>query len=82
MNTHEPTGRRLLISLSHHFLLLAALAFSSRPAAAQTCEKLTDLKLANTAITSAQTVAAGAFTPPTGSAAPFKEVPPSVESPA
>ena len=75
MNTHEPTGRRLLSGLTLHFLLLAALAFSSRPAAAQTCEKLTDLKLANTTITSAQTVAAGAFTPPTGSAAPFKELP-------
>jgi feruloyl esterase len=55
--------------------MLAALCFSPKPAAAQTCEKLTDLKLANTTITSAQSVGAGAFTPPSGSAAPFKELP-------
>ena len=74
MNTYEPTGRRRL-SLTFAFLLLGVLALSSRPAAAQTCEKLADLKLANTTITSAQTVSAGAFTPPTGPATAFKELP-------
>ena len=33
---------------------------------APTCESLTSLKLANTTITAAQTVAAGAFIPPDG----------------
>jgi hypothetical protein len=74
MNTHEATRRRL-VSLTFPFLLLGVLALSSRPAAGQTCEKLADLKLANTTITAAQSVAAGVFTPPTGSAAPFKELP-------
>jgi Tannase and feruloyl esterase len=74
MHTHEATRRRLF-SLSVPLLLLATLAFSSRPAVAQTCEKLADLKLANTTITSAQSVAPGAFAPATGSAAPYKELP-------
>jgi feruloyl esterase len=56
-------------------LLLAAVTFSSKPVAAQSCEKLSDLKLANTTITSAQTVGAAGFAPASGSAAPFKEVP-------
>jgi hypothetical protein len=56
-------------------LLLAAIAFASREAGAQTCEKLSGLKLANTTITSAQSVSPGAFTPATGSPAPFKELP-------
>jgi Tannase and feruloyl esterase len=74
MNTREASQRKpFLITFS--VLLLAALAFSSTPAVAQTCEKLANLKLANTTITAAQSVAAGAFTPPTGSAAPFKELP-------
>src|SRR6476659_7528778 len=74
MNTDVATRRRLL-SLTLPFLLLASLAFNSRPAAAQNCEKLADLKLANTTITEAQSVAPGTFTPATGSAAPFKELP-------
>ena len=74
MNTYEETRRRRL-SLTFPFLLLAALAFDSRPAAAQTCEKLADLKLANTSITVAQSVAPGAFTPPAGPATAFKELP-------
>jgi len=56
-------------------LFLAAIAFASGDAAAQTCEKLSGLKLANTTITSAQAVASGSFTPATGSPAPFKELP-------
>src|SRR5262249_61783972 len=57
-------------------LPLMALAFGSISAA--TCEGLAELKLPNTTITSAQSVAAGAFTPSTGSggsAAPYKELP-------
>jgi Tannase and feruloyl esterase len=52
---------------------LAALAFGSVSAA--TCEGLADLKLPNTTITTAQSVAAGAFTPVTGLATPYKELP-------
>ncbi|HXI90590.1 MAG TPA: tannase/feruloyl esterase family alpha/beta hydrolase [Blastocatellia bacterium] len=74
MNTHEATRRRL-VCLSVPLLMLATLALGSSAVVAQTCEKLTDLKLTNTTITSAQTVAAGVFTPPTGSAAPFKQLP-------
>jgi hypothetical protein len=55
--------------------IFAALTFGSSSVAAQTCEKLTELKLANTTITAAQPVAAGAFTPPAGTAAPYKELP-------
>jgi feruloyl esterase len=55
--------------------LFAAVAFSAKPVDAQSCEKLGDLKLANTTITAAQPIAAGAFTPPAGPAAPFKELP-------
>src|SRR5258708_1345982 len=51
-------------------VLLAALAFSSTPAVAASCESLTGLKLADTTITSAQTVAAGAFVPPGATAPP------------
>lgn len=54
-------------------LPLIALAFGSVSAA--TCEGLAELKLPNTTITAAQSVTAGAFTPPTGSAAPYKELP-------
>jgi tannase/feruloyl esterase len=53
------------------FLLLAAFSFGARPVAAQTCERLADLKLANTTITAAQSVAAGSF----GSGAAFKDLP-------
>lgn len=56
-------------------ILLAAVSFSSRTVAAQTCERLASLKLENTTITAAQSVAAGSFTPPTGSAAPYSELP-------
>lgn len=73
MKTHRATPRRL--SLGSLAVMLATLVFSSEPVDAQNCEKLTDLKLANTTITSAQTVGAGAFAPASGSAAPFKELP-------
>jgi len=75
MNTREASRRRLF-RITSSVVLLAALAFISSPVAAQTCEKLADLKLANTTITAAQSVGAGAFTPPTGTAAaPFKALP-------
>ena len=45
-------------------VLLLALAGSLPLLAATTCESLNSLKLPNTAINSAQTIAAGAFTPP------------------
>jgi feruloyl esterase len=42
---------------------------------AATCDGLAELKLPDTTITTAQAVAMGAFTPPTGAAAPYKELP-------
>ncbi|MEK6303713.1 MAG: tannase/feruloyl esterase family alpha/beta hydrolase [Acidobacteriota bacterium] len=74
MRTREGSRRKLFCN-GFSATLLAALAFGATPAAAQTCEKLADLKIANTTITSAQSVAAGAFTPPTGPAAPYKALP-------
>ncbi len=74
MKTTE-ASRRTLFGISFSILLLAAFAFSASPAAGQTCEKLADLKMANTTITAAQSVAAGEFTPPTGSATPYKALP-------
>jgi hypothetical protein len=74
MNAREASRRRPFW-ISSSILLLAALGSSSGPVDAQTCERLADLKLANTTITAAKSVAAGAFTPTTGSAAPFKELP-------
>ena len=74
MNTREASRQNLLCN-AFSAILLAALTLSSSDASAQTCEKLAELKLANTTITSAQLVAAGGFTPPTGSAAPYKELP-------
>ncbi|HEV8483105.1 MAG TPA: tannase/feruloyl esterase family alpha/beta hydrolase [Blastocatellia bacterium] len=73
--SNRETSRRKLWSRAFSVLPLAALAFTASTAAAQTCEKLAELKLANTTITAAQSVAPGAFTPTTGSAAPFKELP-------
>jgi len=54
-------------------LPLSALACGSVSAA--TCEGLAGLKLPDTTITAAQSVAPGAFAPPTGSPAPYKELP-------
>ena len=64
-----------LFRISLSAAVFCVLTFASKSAGAQTCEKLADLKLANTTITAAQSVAAGAFTPPTGSAAPYKALP-------
>ncbi len=72
MNDNE-TSRRKFRWQWLIVLPFIALAFGSVSAA--TCEGLAELKLPNTAITSAQSVAAGAFTPPTGSAAPYKDLP-------
>jgi len=46
--------------------LLGLIAFGAMPAFGATCESLSGLKLRDTTITLAQSVAAGAFTPPTG----------------
>jgi Tannase and feruloyl esterase len=46
------------------FVAVTALACGVLPAAAADCENLAHLKLSNTTITLAQSVAAGAFTPP------------------
>jgi feruloyl esterase len=67
------TSRRKLYWRWLIVLPLTALAFGSVSAA--TCEGLAELKLPNTTITAAQSVAAGAFAPPSGSAAPYKELP-------
>src|SRR6185295_6116594 len=69
---HNARWRRLI---GGGFVVLLATMISSGTASAQTCEKLAGLKLANTTITSAQPVNAGAFAPPTGIATPFKELP-------
>jgi hypothetical protein len=74
MNTREASSRKPSWIISP-ILLVGALVLRSSPVAAQTCEKLAGLKLANTTITAAQSVAAGAFAPPAGPAAPFKELP-------
>jgi feruloyl esterase len=58
--------------------VLFVLVLSVTPASAATCESLAGLKLPNTTITSAQTVAAGEFTPPAGgrgAPAPLKDLP-------
>lgn len=69
------TLRQRLFLNTVSIALFAGVAFSAKPVGAQSCEKLSDLKLANTTITAAQPIAAGAFTPPAGPAAPFKELP-------
>src|SRR4249920_2146506 len=46
--------------------LILVLLWVSRGTAATPCEELSKLKLSNTTITMAQTVAAGAFQPPAG----------------
>ena len=61
-------------------VLCVALLFSAAPAYAATCESLSSAKLSNGTVTSAASVAAGAFTPPAGGrgrggANPFADVP-------
>jgi feruloyl esterase len=63
---HLPTSMK--------FVCCVALG-SSLPALAATCEELSSLKLADTTISIAQGVAAGQFAPPSGTAAPFKNLP-------
>src|SRR5215467_2884528 len=53
---------------------LGVLLIAALPAAAATCESLASLSLPNTTIAKAESVAAGAFTPP-GGAAPMKNLP-------
>jgi feruloyl esterase len=67
------TSRRKYYWLWLFVLPLTALAFGSVSAA--TCEELAGLKLPNTTITSAQKVATGTFTPSTGAAAAYKDLP-------
>ncbi len=58
-----------LLRRSFDILVFVGTAFGA------TCEELATLKLPNTTIVTAQSVAAGAFTPPSGSAAPYKDLP-------
>ncbi len=44
--------------------ILFTLVFAPQPVAAQSCEMLSSLKLENATVTTAQSVAAGSFTPP------------------
>lgn len=67
---HQKTGSAVWLAFAGLFLLTATSAV-----AAATCEGLVQLQLPNTTITTAQTVAAGAFAPPSGSAAPYKDMP-------
>ena len=71
--TYNETLRRNIYWLWLAVLPVIGLAFGS--ASAATCEELAELKMPNTIITTAQSVAMGAFTPPTGSATPYKELP-------
>ena len=62
-------------------LVAGILCVGSRPALAQSCESLSNLKLPDTTITIAQSVEVGAFTPPAGTvtapgpAANYKDLP-------
>src|SRR5260370_35391027 len=74
MNTERASRERVFLH-TFFLLLLGAFGFGAEPVAAQTCERLSELKLANTTITAAQAVAAGSFTTATGTAGPFNELP-------
>src|SRR5690349_5229227 len=65
---------RTLVMLAMAVCVLASIV---PVAVAQTgpCEGLAELKLTDTTITAAQSVAAGACSPPSGSAAAFKDLP-------
>src|ERR1051325_8417185 len=73
MRTDKTSRRRFYLPFAA--LLFVTFAFGPGSVAAQTCEKMAELKLANTTITTAQTVAAGTFTPPAGSALLYKDLP-------
>jgi len=67
MGFNQRDAKRIILSA----VLLATLGFAATPAvAAASCESLSALKLADTTITSAQIVAAGAFIPPGATAPP------------
>lgn len=72
---HIRTSSRCNLLWRNLALLFLALPLGSAKAAAANCESLAELKLANTTITTAQTVTAGAFTPPAGGAAGFNDLP-------
>src|SRR5262245_34050898 len=61
-----PMTQRTLFASKLSCLLCLVGLISPRIAQGATCESLTGLKLENTTITLAQTVAAGAFAPPAG----------------
>jgi Tannase and feruloyl esterase len=66
----------LLRKLQWHLLAtLSVMLVSFSSAFGATCEELATLKLPNTTITMAQSVSTGAFTPSSGSAAPYKDLP-------
>ncbi|HEV3315496.1 MAG TPA: tannase/feruloyl esterase family alpha/beta hydrolase [Candidatus Angelobacter sp.] len=84
MNICGPVGKTVLPvcsirsinggALCGSVLAVALFVIMTAPAFAVPCESLSSLKLADTTITAAQSIAAGAFTPtPTGN--PFKDVP-------
>jgi feruloyl esterase len=66
MNVERMDAKRICVSA----VVLVVCCFAATPAVAASCESLTGLKLADTTITSAQTVAAGAFIPPGATAPP------------
>lgn len=66
--TWRRTTRKVLF-----LLLVSSFVITAAPAFAAPCESLSNLKLPDTTITSARTVAAGAFAAPAG--APFKDLP-------
>jgi len=74
MNLIESRRHNPLLKLIP-FFALAILAFGPGSVSAQSCEKLAELKLSNTTITTAQSVAAGAFVPASGPATPYKDLP-------
>ena len=61
--------------LKQYLMILALIVLASAPVCAATCESLAQLKLPNTKITTAESVAAGAFKPASGSDAPYKDLP-------
>src|ERR1043165_360025 len=74
--TMNIAGRmRQKLRLYSGLIFVLAVLGTGSSIAAQTCEKLAELKLPNTTITSAQSVAAGAFAPTSGPAAAFKDLP-------
>ena len=66
-----PSGIRKSTSVALKFFvaLLAIFAFGVRTTNAASCENLASISLANVTITSAESVAAGAFTPPADASA-------------